>query len=80
MKNKMLVALGSAAILFSIAQSAAATEQRDTRKVARHHMSSSRISDARVRDARDEWRPLAAPVQNYPGAYYNGAVPMLAGH
>jgi hypothetical protein len=41
MKNKSLVAFGSAAILFSVVQSAAATEKRDTRKVRSHHVSTS---------------------------------------
>ena len=81
MKNKSLVAFGSAAILFSVVQSAAATEKRDTRKVRSHHVSTSTgISDARIRTAHHERRPVTTQAPDYPNAYYNGSIPMLAGH
>jgi hypothetical protein len=81
MKNKSLVAFGSAAILLSVVQSAAATEKRDTRKVTPHPVSTSTgVSDARIRAAHHERRPVTTQAPDYPNAYYNGSIPMLAGH
>lgn len=81
MKSKMLVALGAAAMVVVTAQSANATDKRQTHKVTRHHVSTSdRVSDARVRAAYDEWRPAAPRAAYDEAARYRNTNPTPAGH
>lgn len=81
MISKLRVALGAAAMVVVAAQSAGATEKRDTHKVTRHHVSTSaRVSDARVRGAYDEWRPAVPAAALDEAARYRGGFSAPAGH
>lgn len=81
MQSKMLAALGAVAMMVATAQTATATEKRDTHKVTRHHVSTSdRVSDARVRAAYDEWRPAVPRAALDEAARYRNTSPMPAGH
>ncbi len=85
MKSKILVALGAAAVMVVATQSAGATEKRDTHKVTRHHLLTSaharaEESDARARNAYDEWRPTVPAAAFDEAARYRGTTPTPAGH